>query len=192
MGDTKTSILARYFFDLADKIDDLAGSEIAQGVDTFEEEDYGSITATMLDAAYWILASDLGSELDKTPAGLDFYVNSNVYNDLLYRGYTPEWAWDESGLGGIFDLPTDEDVEGPEERTASVKFHTGDYVLIRTEEGVRVGMVISPGVMFAFDGARERIPSNAEGIPKEAAYGQLREHQDAIIASWRVKFEPKH
>ncbi len=186
MAATKADILARYLFDLADKIDDLSMSDIAQDVGTFEVEDYGTLTSTLLDAAYWILADELSPELKDDPAGVDFYVNSCVYNDLLYRGYTPEWAWDESGLGQVFDLPTDASTKKASD------LQPGDYVVLDTERGTRAGMMISTDRMFAFDGTKDLIATTAQKISKQEAYDLMVAHRDDIVASWQAKFEPKH
>ena len=185
----KYSILARYFFDLANKIDELAESEIAQSVDTFDEEDYGSLVASHLDAAYWILSGTLDPDTLEGGHGVSFYVSSSVYNDLLYRGYTPEWAWDESGLGNLFDVPVIEDEAGAEEPSEKVASGVGpgDYVTWRTDAGVRAGLVYAPGKVFAFDGARETLPSDFERISRPDAYAAVEKHSKSIVASWQAR-----
>ena len=190
MSTSKYSILARYFFDLADKIEEVADSEVAQAVDTFGEEDYGSLVASHLDAAYWILAGDLDPGIVEEDHGLDFYVASSVYNDLLYRGYKPEWAWEESGLGDMLSTDVPEDGGEDEMEKAASAYRPGDYVRARLETGLRVGLVTARGDLFAFDGVREPIPATAEKISKEAALSLLQKHSDKIIAAWRAKFAP--
>jgi len=177
----KYNILARYFFDLADKVDEIADSDIAKSVESFGDEDYGSLVASNLDAAYWILSGSLELEGD---SGVAFYVASSVYNDLLYRGYAPEWAWEESGLGDIFEEPLK---DAPEEKIASTEPRPGEYVVWHTPKGVRAGMVCGPGKVYAFDGAVEDLSTNLQKISRQRAQALAKHNSNRIVASWRAR-----
>mgnify|MGYP003393512480 CR=1 FL=1 len=180
MPETQSDVLARYFFDIADKLSDLSESEIAESMETFGEEDFGSLIATMLDAAYWVLAGDLDPELEGA-AGPDFYVASNVYNDLLYRGYKPDWAWDESGLGNLVPQPT--------ETKNSSAFGFGDHVSAKTPTGLKAGVAVASDKMYTFDGAMIPIPDGAERVSRDVAYKVLATCNDQIIAAWNKRIK---
>jgi len=168
---TKQDILARYFFDLAGKIEDIAGTDVAQSVDSFTNDDYASIAATMLDAAYWILGDQLPEDSD-----VDFYVSSNVYNDLVYRGYSPVWAWEESGMVDLW----------PDEKRAASEFAPGTYVVVQHEDGVRGGVMVASNRMYSFDGGFEDVGANQlRKITIEQAVDMLDKYADQITDGLR-------
>lgn len=192
---TNEDILARTFFDLADKVEQIAASELGQAVPTFSDDDYASVVATLLDAAYWVLASQLDTDLEEDPLGYNLYTSSSVYNDLLYRGYSAGWAWEESGMGEIFGHAHDHDDDEPgglepgespylPNLTAS-GLQQGDYVVARHEDGsITAGMMISATEMFSFDGRKDPVGSlNVTKISPTAAHGLLERHERDILKS---------
>jgi len=192
---TDKDIVAKYFFDLADKVQDLGDTEAAQKLtDVFDESDFASVVATLLDAAYWIRSGDLALEMaeeeetgELDPMGHDLYVASSVYNDLLYRGYNPQWAWEESGLEDMFeDTPIGaENVENPEVRKSSV---TPYYAASIDKHGV-VGGIVLGKKMFSFDGKVFAVPEGVSRISKDTAMSMLDKYASQIIASYRVHVE---
>jgi hypothetical protein len=198
MGQTNEDILARSFFDLAKKVEDIAGSDVAQTVETFGNDDYASIVSGLLDAAYWILAGQLETTLESDPIGHDLYVSSSVYNDLLYRGYSPGWAWEESGLMDLFGDPPDgkraepvKDRSGLPSVTASSEFKPGEYVVVQKAGGIRGGMMVSSDRMFCFDGAYEVVAGQAQGISEETAQDMLERFADRITTDQGHRVEQR-
>jgi len=177
---TQEDILAGTFFDLADKVQQISESEIAQSVETFSEEDYASLIASILDAGYWIQAGQLGDEIDDDESGL--YVKMEVYTDLLYRGFEPNVCWEESGLETHFEL-VEPDTSGPKadgKKKGSIArehFNRGDYVQFDIAPGqMRAGMLMTYPEVLCFDG----VVSSIEHLPvkkltREAALDVLGE-----------------
>ena len=161
-----TKQLSDYFFGQANTLASMAEKESSEA---FDEEDFGSLVASNLDAAYWILAQDVDTHYP-----LDFYVASNVFSHLLSLRYPVDWAWEESGLGDLVD----------EEFTKeSSTFGYGDYVSVKTQNGIRMGLVIEPNLMYTFDGVLEPM-INANKVSKEFAYSFMANNSDLIIKAW--------
>lgn len=184
---TKESILAGSFFDLADNVQDIADSDIAQQVETFTDEDYGVVVSLLLDAGYWILAGQLDETLEDDPMGHALYVATNVYNDLLYRGYGPAWSWQESGMADLFettpvgapDIIPDSLPARPQRAASEVE---SPYVMYPHGDGLRGG-VVAGGRLIAFDGAIELVPEKFRRISEEQAFEYMAKNSDAITAS---------
>jgi len=200
MPQTNADILARSFFDLAQKVEDIAGSDVAQSVPTFGNDDYASIVATLLDAAYWILASQLDDDFEQGPIGADFYTSSSVYNDLIYRGYSPGWAWSESGMSDLFGEAPDAhrpdkgsglpSAPGGTKPVQASDLSNGDYVVVYLDGGIRVGMMISTKNMFCFDGQTESIVGHKViKIPAANAMEMLDKFADHIAESQEHRVE---
>ena len=169
---SKYQLVARGFFDLADRVQDMMDSDVGQQIETFDDDDFGTVVSTLLDAGYWISSGELGSDLEEDPMGHNLYVSMNVYNDLLYRGFAPLWAWEASGLSDLFadtplNAPSLTGVPIPPPKTSSV-LKNGDYVFYKVEEGVRGGMV-SSGRILSFAGNMEEMTEGAIVTSREEA-----------------------
>jgi len=103
MSYSPEDILARNFFDLADRLQQISKSDTAKEVSSFGEADYASLVASILDAAYWILAGQLDEETEEYASGA--YVSVKVYSDMLRRGFSATDSWRESGIEQFFDSP---------------------------------------------------------------------------------------
>lgn len=197
MPQTNNDVLARSFFDLATKIEQIAGSDVADLVDTFGNDDYASLVASMLDAAYWILSGQITTNLETDPMGHDLYVSSSVYNDLIYRGYHPGWAWEESGLMDLFGDPPEGEREIPEKDKsglpkAASEFGPGAYVVVQKDKGVRGGMMVSSDKMLCFDGAYEAVTARElTAVSDDVAFDMLERYADQISADQERRIGPR-
>ena len=177
-------ILAGTFFDIADKVQQISESDIAQSVSTFDEDDYASLLATVLDAAYWILAGQLDDSIEEDSAGL--YVNMEVYTDMLYRGFDPQVSWEESGLAEHFDDPSNE-------KSASNDLHPGDYVLYEVGPGqMRGGMVLNYPRVLCFDGVVSSMPDiQVKKLTRAEANEVLDMWADDIVRAARSRIDAR-
>jgi hypothetical protein len=182
MSFTKYDILARTFFDIADKIQDISDSEVASTIETFVEEDYASLVATVLDAAYWILSGE--TEVDEDH--LEQYVAMNVYTDMIYRGYDPDLAWEEAGLSDLVK----------KEKTSS-EISRGSFIVFGNSDKYYAGLMMTHPKIFCFDGSLREISSSdqVKKISSSEAKSLLKTYGKDYIKSARSNIsngQPRH
>ena len=177
MAYTQEDILAKTFFKIADNIQQTSQTEIAESISTFQIEDYASLVASVLDAAYWIIAGQLDvTEVDD----IRLYVHMQVYSDMIYRGFDPAVSWEESGLMNQFY-----ETETPSAKKSS-SFSQGDYAQYTTSRGVRIGMITTANQLLCFDGVLSSTKGEKlEKITCEAALNLLTAHSDSITTTVR-------